>query len=104
MRIEGQDPGKGVEVYFGEAPTEYEYVLTEKAADFPALLKALGAKSDMLSALQEQFGDQHQEGLRSFLENNEVPFEFWSRIVDYCSLSHSRRHQNAQKIQIMDLR
>jgi hypothetical protein len=76
VRIEGQDPGKGVEVYFGEGLTEYQYVLTVKAADVPALLKALGAKSDVLSALQEQFWDQSQEGLQSFLENNDVPFEF----------------------------
>jgi len=81
-RIEGQDLGKGLEAVFGEGLTEYEYVLTVKAVDVAALLNALGAKSDVLSALREQFGDQSQESLQSFLENNDVPFEFWSWIDD----------------------
>jgi hypothetical protein len=43
VRIEGQDRGKEIEVFFGESLTEYEHVLTIKAADVPTLLDALGA-------------------------------------------------------------
>jgi hypothetical protein len=54
VRIEGQDRGKEIEVFFSEALTEYDCVLTTKAADVTTLLDALGAKSDVLSTLQKQ--------------------------------------------------
>ncbi len=52
VRIEGQDLGKMIEVFFGQGLTGYEYVLTIKAADVPALIEALGANSDGVSAIQ----------------------------------------------------
>lgn len=82
VRIEGQDLGPGVENVFGQGYTEYEYIMTIRVKNVPALLQALGAKSDVLSALQKYFGDPSTEDPRSFLKNHNIPFEFWSRVGD----------------------
>lgn len=82
LRFEGQDLGSGVESVFGAGFTEYEYGMTVRAVDVPRLLAALGAETDILSALQQYFGDPHAEDPASFLKQHAIPYEFWSRIGD----------------------
>jgi hypothetical protein len=82
VAIEGQDLGKGVEGFWGEGLTEYEFAMTIQAVNVPALLAALGAQSNVLSALQEQFESQSDMAAKTFLDAHNIPYEFWSRIGD----------------------
>ena len=82
VRIEGQDLGSGLQEIFGEGITEYEYIITIRAQDVPALLEALGAKGDVLVALQKLFSDPAAEEPKSFLDKHNVPYEFWNRMGD----------------------
>jgi hypothetical protein len=82
VRLEGQDLGPGVEQIFGEGLTEYEYTMTILAQDVPALRRALGDKSDLLQALKEALGDPGMIGPKAFLDEHNIPHEFWSRIGD----------------------
>ena len=82
VRIEGQDLGRGVEAFWGEGFTEYEYAMTIQAADVPALRAALGEKTNLLAALQKRFSDPAEQDPKSFLEAHAVPYTFWSRIGD----------------------
>ena len=43
-----QDRGKEIEVYFGQGLTVYEYVLTIKVVDVPALLDAVIRTSEAI--------------------------------------------------------
>jgi hypothetical protein len=78
--IEGQDLGAGVKSALGVY--EYEWAWTIRAADVPLLLDALGATSDVLLALREQFSDDRAADLGSFLESHDIPYETWSRMGD----------------------
>jgi len=78
--IEGQDLGSEVEGIFGYS--EYEWAWTISASDCDRLLVALGAKSDLLSALGERFSGKHAANLQSFLESEGIEFEAWGRIGD----------------------
>ena len=80
VKIKGQDLGVGVEKFFGEGFMEYEYILTIRTADVPVLRDALGASSDVLSALQQHFSNLDVADPRSFLEEYDIRYEFWSRI------------------------
>ena len=80
LRIEGQDLGSGVEEIFGLR--EYEWVWTVRAHNVPKLLRALGAKSDVLSALSERFTGERADELMPFLDSQGIPYEVWSRIGD----------------------
>ena len=82
VRIEGQDLGSGLQEIFGEGITEYEYIFTIMAQAVPALLNALGAKGNVLVALQRQFTDPAAEDPKTFLDKHEVPYEFWNRMGD----------------------
>lgn len=80
--IQGQDLGPGVERFFGQGLREYEYTITVRKADVPALLSALGAKDDVLGALQRHFLNPKSGDPRSFLDEHGIPHDFWSRIGD----------------------
>jgi hypothetical protein len=76
--IEGQDLGAGVERALGVY--EYEWAWTIRAPDVPLLLGALGATSDVLSALREQFSEDRAARLMDFLDSHNIPYERWSRM------------------------
>ena len=78
--IEGLDAGDEVERFFGFR--EYEWIWTIRAEHVPGLLRALGASSDVLSALEERFSGDRAAGLKAFLEEHDVPHEVWSRVGD----------------------
>ena len=78
--IEGQDLGSEVEGIFGYS--EYEWAWTISASDCDRLLVALGAKSDLLSALGERFAGNRASDLQTFLESEGIEFEAWGRIGD----------------------
>ncbi len=78
--IEGQDLGDGVEKIFGVR--EYEWVWTIRAQDIPALLRAMGSSSDVLSALSGRFSGDKAAGLKTFLDSHDIPHETWSRLGD----------------------
>jgi len=78
--IEGSDVGDGVERVFGVR--EYEWAWTIPASSIPALLRALGAADNVLSALEDRFSGDSAALLGSFLESNEIPTDRWSRLGD----------------------
>ncbi|MEO1901456.1 MAG: hypothetical protein ABGX87_06865 [Alcanivorax sp.] len=78
--FEGQDLGQGVRDAFGCA--EYEWRWTVKASAVHVLRNALGKRGNVLDLLKKHFGGANTAGLRSFLEEHEIPFESWSRIGD----------------------
>ena len=78
--IEGQDPGSEVEEIFGFS--EYEWAWTISASDCDRLLAALGAESDLLSALGERFAGERASDLQPFLEAEGIRFEAWGRMGD----------------------
>ena len=78
--IKGQDIGDAVERLLGGR--EYEWAWTIKAAHLPQLLKALNADSDVLAALARRFSGDAAAGIATFLEENEIPHERWSRVGD----------------------
>ena len=78
--IKGQDLGPEVESFFGYS--EYEWVWTVSAADCDRLLSALGAKSDLLSALGERFSGEQAADRQDFLESKGIEYTAWSRVGD----------------------
>jgi hypothetical protein len=78
--IEGQDRGAGVERIFGVR--EYEWAWTIRAGNVPALLRALGSSSDVLSTLSGRFSGDKAAGLKTFLDSHGIPHETWSRLGD----------------------
>jgi hypothetical protein len=80
--IGGQDLGKGVEEFWGEGLTEYEFTMKIQAADVPLLLQALEAQDNVLGALEQRFQSQADIQPGSFLDEYHIPYEFWSRVGD----------------------
>ena len=80
VRIEGSDFGDGVERALGVR--EYEWAWTIPSATVPALLRALGAASNVLAALEDQFSGDNAALLGPFLEAHEIPTNHWSRLGD----------------------
>ena len=78
--IEGWDFGAGVERVFGVR--EYEWVWTILAASVEALLRALQATGDALSALRDRFSGENASELGAFLESHGIATERWSRLGD----------------------
>jgi hypothetical protein len=78
--ITGTDLGDGVERLFGVR--EYEWAWTIPSAAVPALLHALGATDNVLSALEARFSGDNAALLGSFLEAHEIPTNRWSRLGD----------------------
>ena len=82
LTIEGQDLGRGVEQAFGSGGYEYEWAWTIRSEDIPQLIEALDAGEDVLAALATRISGDAFIGLGSFLEENGIPHEFWSRVGD----------------------
>lgn len=78
--ITGSDFGDGVERLFGAR--EYEWAWAIPAAAVPALLHALDAADNVLSALEARFSGDNAALLGSFLEAHEIPTDRWSRLGD----------------------
>lgn len=79
--IQGRDTGPEVERFFGS--TEYEWTWTIRANHLSTLIQALGGKpreSEILPLLKAQFSEPHAAELQGFLEQHQIPFEFWSRL------------------------
>lgn len=78
--IEGNDYGDGVERVMGFR--EYEWAWTISAEDVPALLQALEATDDVVSAIQRRFAGDQVANLGQFLDDHGIPVERWSRVGD----------------------
>lgn len=78
--IRGWDYGDGVECFFGYR--EYEWVWTVRAQHVSALLSALGAEGDVISALERRFSGDRSGEIGPFLEEHAIPYESWSRVGD----------------------
>ncbi|MFZ2362403.1 MAG: hypothetical protein WA040_23895 [Anaerolineae bacterium] len=81
LLIEGQDLGPGVERFFGPGLTEYEWVWTIRPSGVRTLKLALAA-DDVLAALRDRFSGDAAANLQTFLDDNGVPYEPWSRVGD----------------------
>jgi len=82
LRIEGHDLGPGVARFFGAGMTEYEWVWLIKPPDVQTLSLALADENDILTTLKKRFSGDAAASLQTFLDENEVPYEAWSRIGD----------------------
>lgn len=80
LKIEGQDLGRAVKGVFG--CSEYEWAWTIARPNLPKLAEALDAKSNLLGALKGRFSGPAAANLATFLEENEIPYESWSRVGD----------------------
>ncbi len=76
----GQDLGDEVEKFF--SCREYEWSLTVEAKELPRLAAALGGIDDILTAIAEKFSNGKANGVDPFLKENDIPYEFWSRVGD----------------------
>jgi hypothetical protein len=80
--IMGQDLGQGVEDVFGEGNREYEWAWTIRAVNVPRMVRALGGSTDALVALANRFSGENAEGLLSFVKEQRIEFDSWSRVGD----------------------
>ena len=78
--FEGQDLGSVVEAFFGSP--EYEWRWTIEAEHVPILQKALGEDGDIINLLETRFSNEKSAGVLSFLEEHNIPFEYWHRYGD----------------------
>jgi hypothetical protein len=78
--VEGRDYGDGVEKVLGVR--EYEWAWKIPAGQLPALLAALEADDDVLSALKRRFSGNDATDLGEFLDAHGIATEKWSRLGD----------------------
>jgi hypothetical protein len=78
--IRGRDYGDGVERILGMR--EYEWAWKIPAGHVPALLRALEADDDVLSALKRRFSGNDAADLGEFLDAHGIATEKWSRLGD----------------------
>ena len=83
--FEGQDIGGDVEGAFGSR--EYEWYWTVKELDIPKFKKAIGGDDEILVLLKNSFTNDKAAGLYAFMQENEIPFESYSRCLLYTSPS-----------------
>ena len=72
--------GKGVQETLGDF--EYEWYWTVNAKDIQPFETAIGGDGDILQQLEALFKDEKAAGIVSFMQNNNIPFESWSRTGD----------------------
>lgn len=85
LRIEGHDLGAGVEGFWGQGLTEYEFIRTVNPSQTERLRAVLGIPvgEDLLAAVQQRFGRPGgARELERLLEDNDIASEFWSRVGD----------------------
>ena len=80
LTIEGQDLGDGVEQCFGPENREYEWAWTIQSSNVPKLRLALDARDDVLAAMAAKFSNDATFDFDAFIEDQDIPYEFWSRI------------------------
>lgn len=82
--IEGHDVGRGVGKFFGAESSEYEFVSTVRAADVPAVRRALGLgeDADLLDTLVARYGGQGTAELERIIKGARIAVKRWSRIGD----------------------
>ncbi len=80
LLIEGQDLGPDVERFFGPEVTEYEWAWIIRSPGVRALKLALQCDDNVLVALRDRFSGDAAAGLQSFLDDNGIPYEPWSRV------------------------
>jgi len=78
--IQGRDYGDGVEQILGMR--EYEWAWKIPAGHVPALLRALEADDDVLSALKRRFSGNDAANLGECLDAHGIATEKWSRLGD----------------------
>jgi len=81
LLIEGHDLGRGVESFFGSGQFEYEWALKILSPGVEKLKLALSC-DDLMVALKDRFSGNASADLQAFLDDNAVPYEFWSRVGD----------------------
>jgi len=82
LTIEGQDLGGGVKQFFGTENYEYVWAWTIHSSNVPKLGSALNAGECILAALAARFSNDAATHLKSFLDEQSIPHESWSRIGD----------------------
>lgn len=84
LTIEGADRGPSVARFWGEGHSEYEWVITVRAAHVPTLIAALGGSvgDQVLPLPAARFGEDERYVTKGFFEERGVPIEFWSRVGD----------------------
>jgi hypothetical protein len=82
LMIQGQDLGLAVEGFWGLS--EYEWSIIVRSPDIRRLIAALGGKDgdNVLSLLAARCSESEEYASKSFLDENGVPAEFWSRVGD----------------------
>jgi hypothetical protein len=80
LTIKGQDLGDSVQSAFG--CQEYEWVWTIRESTLPSLKQALGNPDDILKSLELKFSNNNAAKLITFLIENKIVYETWSRIGD----------------------
>lgn len=85
LTIEGHDLGPGVERFFGEGNTEYEFTRTVTPAGVARLREALALdpEADLAEELRRRFA--HPGGspeLERTLQDHGIETTFWSRVGD----------------------
>ncbi|TVQ28287.1 MAG: hypothetical protein EA370_16810 [Wenzhouxiangella sp.] len=80
--VHGHDLGPGVESFFGPGITEYEWALSIRPSGVRVLKMALACDADVLTALRDRFSGDAAANLQDFLDDNAVPYEFWSRVEE----------------------
>ena len=76
--------GSSVSGFWGSGCSEYEWHIKVRSTDFPKLIAALGGKhgDDVMKLLAERYAKDEKYASQTFLEENEVPIEFSSRMGD----------------------
>lgn len=84
LLIEGHDLGTDLPLMFGPDITEYEWSYTIQRKDFQKLIVAIGDENsvDVMNAFVKRFLGVNALGILSFLKENKIPFETWSRMGD----------------------
>lgn len=80
LEVSGQDLGVDVQRFWGSG--EYEFSRRLTSADVTRLCELLGgvARRELLAKIEDTFADTG--ALERFLELNEIPGKFWSRVGD----------------------
>ena len=80
--IEGQDLGTGVERFWGDGLSEYEWTIIVRAAHVPQLFPALAGTrgEDILSLLKARYSEDKRYASKTFLDGCAIPNEFWNRV------------------------
>lgn len=81
LRIEGHDMGKGVEDFWGEGLTEYEWVVDVAAGDVPRLAEALAGSrtSHIIDVIRRTCLDDPDRLERTLVEHD-IPRKVWNRV------------------------